>query len=100
MNLREIIVLYNLLGKYLPDSVNKDIDVLEYSNSIIDNIIKDEKPEIYAQILSIMSKKDIMDLVKINKYERSALFIECLVNNQVWLLKDYMRKIGYGTSNR
>ena len=99
LTIREALTLYDLLAKYLPDTIPKDIDVLEYSNSIVDKIILDEKPEIYVQALSLMSKKSLMELMGINKYERSALFIECLVTNQVWLLKDFMRKLHYGSSS-
>lgn len=88
------------MGKYLPDSVNKDIDVLEYSNSIIDKIMEDDNPESYVKVLGLMARKNLMDLVKMDKYDRTSLFMECLVENRVWVLKDYMRKIGYGTSNR
>ena len=100
LTIREALTLYDLLAKYLPDTIPKDIDVLEYSNSIVDKIILDEKPEIYVQALSLMSKKSLMELVSINKYERSALFIECLIVNQVWMLREFLRKIGYGDPNR
>ena len=98
LNLEEALTLYNLIGKYLPDTIPENVDVLEYHSSIIDAIISDGNPEAYSKSLEIMTKQNVLELLKLNKYERSSLFIDCIVANQVWLLKEWLRKIGYGTS--
>lgn len=96
LTMKEALDLYNLIGKYLPDDI---IDVLEYHNSIVNKIIADSNPEAYAKALELMSKMSILELLSLSKYEHTSLFIDCIVANQLWVLKDWLEKIGYGTSN-
>lgn len=100
LTIKEVLSLYNILGKYLPDALSDTVDVLEYHNSILDKIILDEKPEAYTQALSLMSKKTITELLMMDKYDRSSLFIKCIAYNRLWEIKDLMRRINYDTPNR
>lgn len=100
MNLREILILYRILSKYLPEvAEDGEIDVLEYSNTVVNNIILGNNPDAYVQALLMMAKITLPDLVKLDAYARLLLFIDCVYANRLWLLKDYLRKIGYGDSS-
>lgn len=90
--------LYQILNKYLPETESLDIDVLEYSQQILKKTIDAGKPEAFLQSLSLMAKVDLMDMIKMNSYERLELFMRCIVENRVWLIRTYLRRFGYGTS--
>lgn len=98
MNLREALQLHQLLHNYLYDVGEGELDVLEYSRTIIKNILADEKPDVFIKALGRMAKINFSDIIKMDSYARTSLFVECVFTNRLWLLNGYLRRIGYGTS--
>lgn len=98
LSIREILTLHDFLGEYLHEINIDTLDVLEYSHTILKKIIENKKPDVFIKALGLMSKKDFMELVSMDEYERSRLFVECVSVNQLWLLNKLLRMIGYGTS--
>ena len=100
LNLREALTLHKLLGRYLPDTVGVELDVLEYSRRIIDNIVAERNPEALIGSLVLMSKKSLLEIAGMNEYDRSNLFVNCVVANRLWQLNNLLRNMGYGTSDK
>lgn len=101
LTLREILILHDRIGKYLPETViDEDTNVLEYSKSIIDSIIQDNNPEAFAFALGFMAKISIQDMISMDGAERLALFSNCIIINRIWMLDDFLRKTDYGATIR
>ena len=95
----EVLTLHKVIGKYLPSVREGDLDVLEYSKQIVNNIIEDKNPDAFVRALGMMSKVKFMVLVKMNEVERTSLFVDCILENRLWLLNRFMERLGYGNSN-
>ena len=98
--MQEVLTLHKVIGKYLPQVGEGDLDVLEYSSQIINNIIEDKNPDAFVKALGMMAKINFMGIIKMNEMERTDLFIGCIFENRLWILNQFMERIGYGTSNR
>lgn len=100
LTLREALIIHEILGEYLPeiDIEAGELDLLDYSQKIINSIIADGNPQAFSDALSIMSKQNMTNLFKINGQERLLLFMECVGINQLWRLNKLLRDVGYGSS--
>lgn len=94
--MREILVLYKILGKYLPKEFD-DKNILAYSQKIIHNIIEDES-NAFVKSLGLMSKITFNDMLRMSDVERFKLFTECIIVNRLWDLEILLRNIHYGDS--
>lgn len=98
LTMREILILYKIIGDFLPDDYD-ELDVLEYSHQIIDNVIK-ARSNAFVKALGFMAKITFDELLKMTDVQRVSLFVDCVYVNRLWLLKNMLRNIGYGTSKR
>ena len=99
LTLVEAISLYEVLGEYLPDiSIDEELDVLEYAQTVMQNIVDDKSPKVLLTAFEIMAKKGLKDLLIMDDQERLLLLVECIGINQLWRLNELLRKVGYGSS--
>ena len=99
LTMLEVLTLHKVIGKYLPQVQEGDLDVLEYSKQIVNNIIEDKNPDAFVRALGMMAKVNFMTLIKMNEVERTSLFVDCILENRLWLLRQFMERLGYGNSN-
>ena len=99
LTMSEVLTLHKVIGKYLPSVREGDLDVLEYSKQIVNNIIEDKNPDAFVRALGMMAKVNFMTLIKMNEVERTSLFVDCILENRLWLLRQFMERLGYGNSN-
>lgn len=84
-----------MVKNYLPDKYSDDLDVLEYSRQMLQNII-DAKSDAFVRSLGFMAKITFNDLLKMNDVDRFSLFVECVAVNRLWELDMLLRTISYG----
>jgi hypothetical protein len=92
-NLNESVRLYELLGKYVPEV--PDDTVLDYVNSIFENIKKDENYDVYFYALEIMTGKGYDELSQSDPVSVLELFIQALTEWHILELVAFFRNIGY-----
>lgn len=92
-DLNEATQLYETIGKYLPEV--PDDKVLDYINSIIENIKKSGKYEVYFDAIQLMTGETFDTLTKRDPQDVLELFINSLVEWHIVELSAFFRSVGY-----
>ena len=87
--------LFNILGKYVPDTPNEDY--LDYINEIFENIKKDGNYNAYFDAVQLMTGATYNILTNQEPQEVLQLFINSLVEWHIVELVAFFRNIGYRT---
>ena len=97
LNLNDALVLYNILGEYLPDEF--DGDIIKYSRETIKNIGKGENSEDYIDSILVMNNSSFEELVDKSPSELFELFVRGLVSVDMYSLKSFCEQLNYGRSS-
>ena len=94
LSIREATQLWKLIGKYLPEDDEYD-DLLSFASIIIDEIIADDKHEVYIEALMLLSDKTIEELGEMETEEISLIFLDGMNENDILALRDFYTKVGF-----
>lgn len=94
LNLRNAILLAELLDPYIPDSPDLDAPILEFVGKILSNIVDRNSHADYLAATELMTGISIDDLLDKPVEEVFALFTDGLIENQILALIDFYRGLG------
>ena len=92
LNLKEALELYDIIGKYLPDTL--DDRALDFMDKIISKII-DDGSSAYVDAICLMTKYKVSDLQLLESEELLILFMDSMTQNQIINLQKFCEEIGY-----
>lgn len=95
LTLNNALALYKILGAYIPEIDDEDIDVFEFIGKIIENINSSNKHEDYTLSVELMSNKSWEEIKKLTSNEVLELFIDGLIANRIIQLKSFCDNIGF-----
>jgi len=95
LNLRKAISLYTLLVDHFP--LSYDVNIYDFVDSVLDNIIKSERYEDFIIALSIMQDKSKDEVMKMTSEESAKAFADGLIENDIVYLIEFCRSINYAT---
>jgi len=96
LSLREMLKLYRLVGKHIPDVENPDdLDIIEFIGTIIDNMVLAGQLTNYADAVLLTSHKNIDDIKDLPTTEIIKLFAEGLAENNVFAFKEFLEKVNF-----
>ena len=98
LNLRDALLLYDLIGKHIPKDIDENTDILNFVGKIVDSIIEANEHKRYIDAIILMSGKTQEELISKPVEEVVMLFSEGLVDNHVLLLCKFCEDLGYGSS--
>ena len=94
LSIREATQLWKLIGKYLPEEDEYD-DLLSFASIIIDEIIADDKHEVYIEALMLLSDKTLEELGEMETEEVVTTFLNGMNENDILALRDFYTKVGF-----
>ena len=94
LSIREATQLWKLIGKYLPEDDEYD-DLLSFASIIIDEIIADDKHEVYIEALILLSDKTLEELGEMETEEVVTTFLNGMNENDILALRDFYTKVGF-----
>lgn len=94
LSIREATQLWKLIGKYLPEDDEYD-DLLSFASIIIDEIIADDKHEVYIEALMLLSDKTLEELGEMETEEVVTTFLNGMNENDILALRDFYTKVGF-----
>ena len=94
LSIREATQLWKLIGKYIPQDDEYD-DLLSFASIIIDEIIEDNKQEVYLEALILLSDKTVEELGEMETEYVVGIFLEGMNENDILALKDFYTKVGF-----
>ena len=95
LTLDKALKLYDIIGKYLPEIEDDDIDALEFVGTIIKNIKELEQHKDYTDAIMLMSEKTWEEIKEMQSEKALELFIGGLTDNKIIELKSFCDAIGY-----
>ena len=95
LTLDKALELYEILGAYIPEVKDKDIDALEFIGKIVRNIRNSGKHQNYVDAVMLMSNKEWEELKTFEFNEVLSLFIEGLSINKIVSLEVFCKKVGF-----
>lgn len=98
LNLKDALLLYDLVGKHIPKDIDEDTDVLNFVGKIVDSIIEANEHRRYIDAIMLMSDMTQEEILSESIESAIMLFSEGLVNNHVLLLCKFCEELGYGSS--
>jgi len=102
LKLDEAIYLYYILSPYLPDMDynNSDIDLVDFTKLIIENIIESGNHKDYLLILELISQQSQEDLKLLEGYETLNILMEGFLLNNIFDLITFCEFIHGSTKQR
>jgi len=94
LSIREATQLWKLIGKYIPQDDEYD-DLLSFASIIIDEIIEDNKQEVYLEALILLSDKTVEELGEMETEYVVGIFLEGMNENDILALRDFYTKVGF-----
>ena len=94
LNLEKALQLYTIIGKHLPENVDKDMKVLDFVGIILDSIIKKNEHSALVQSTALMSGIYIDNIRALESNDIIELFSEGLIINNVLDLKKFCKSLG------
>lgn len=88
LNLNDALVLYSLIGEYIPED-SENLEMIEFLSKIIEIL----PPSIYFDIIELISGKNKSELYKMSGIDLAILFTEKLIENQIVSLSNFCRQI-------
>jgi len=95
LNLEKALELYNIIGKFLPENPEIGTEILDFVGIIIENIKQSGEYRRYVEAVSIMSGKEISDILEFEYQIILELFIKGLVENRILDLKEFIEGLEY-----
>src|SRR4030043_1722920 len=93
LNLRDALLLYDLIGKHIPKDIDENTDILNFVGKIVDSIIEANEHRNYIDAIILMSGKTQEELLTEPVEELMVLFSEGLVGNHVLLLCKFCEEL-------
>jgi len=90
LSIKESYIVYKLLSPYLEDSIFTD-DLFDFSSKILNKIIESEQYDMFIQLLKLLLKKDIENLVSMDIENLVPEFLVSLVDNKILDLIEFYR---------
>ena len=89
LNLEKALQLHAIIGKHLPENVDKDMKVLDFVGIILDSIIEKKEHSVLVQSIALMSDIYIDNIRALESNDIIELFSEGLIVNNVLELKKF-----------
>jgi len=90
----EALLLYGIIGDYIPDNAMDDVDFI---GTIVHNIREGDRPQDYVRALSILTGYTSEEITTgIDPHVSVEMFYEGLLINQAKSLKDFCDRLNYG----
>lgn len=81
-----------MIGKYLPDHLPDNDNIVEYVYEIIENM-GDNKP-LFIDAIMLLSGKTLEELDRLDTIQRIEIFVHGFADNQVLAFKEFVESIG------
>ena len=91
LSIEEASEFYNIVLPYLPEE--RPEEIITFAGKIVNAIPESGNYSIYLKLLKMLTDIDENELDELGGVE---LFIEGLVENRIFLMKDYFNKVGFG----
>ena len=98
LNLKDALLLYDLIGKHIPKNIDENTNILNFVGKIIDNIIEANEHGRYVEAIILMDRILMEEVLSLGQEEAVMRFSEGLVRNHVILLCRFCEELGYGGS--
>ena len=95
LNLEKALQLYTIIGKHLPKKFDKNLDVLDFVGTIVNNIKESGNHRDYLDSVLILTGQDEQEILQLEPVEVLNMFTECLMDNQIISLKKFCESIDY-----
>jgi len=96
LNLEKALQLYTLIGKYLPENVDENSDVLDFVGTIVKNIKNSGNHIDYINAVVLMTGFDEQVILQSEPDEILSTFIQCLIDNRILDLKEFAESVSNG----
>jgi hypothetical protein len=93
LNIKDALELYKLIGKFVPKDLDENTIILDFIDTIIDNIKKSGELEKFGEVIILMTQKSPDDLKKLNGFELIQLFSDKLVENRIIELISFCKRL-------
>ena len=94
LSIDEAMLLYGIIGDYIPDNATDDIDFI---GTIVHNIRDGDRPQDYVRALTILTGYTSEEItIGIDPHVSVEMFYEGLLLNQAKSLKDFCDRLNYG----
>ena len=95
LTIEKALQLYDVIGSYLPEIEDDDIDALKFVGTIVKNIRESEQHKDYVDAVMLMSRISWDELKKMQSDEVLELFVGGLATNKIIELKSFCNTMGY-----
>lgn len=98
LNLKDALLLYDLIGKHVPKNIDENTDVLNFVGKIINSIIDTNEHKRYIEAIILTSGKSQNEILSLEINDAVILFSEGLIANHIVLLCKFCEDLGYGST--
>lgn len=98
LNLRDALLLYELIGKHIPKDIDENTDVLNFVGKIVRSIIEADEHKRYVDAIVLMTGKFVDEILSLSSEDAIMLFSEGLIKNHIILLSSFCEELGYGST--
>ena len=95
LTLDKAMELYKILGAYIPEVEDKDIDAMEFISKVVGNIRTSDQHKDYVDAVMIMSNTKWEEVKVMTSEEVLELFIDRLFINRIVRLKLFCDDMGF-----
>jgi len=92
INLREALLLYEILEPYLLNEIPKDMTVIEFVGNLILQSTEDGKGA-YARALTLMTGHSLEELAEFSPKYNMDMFTKSFMTNELFVLKEVFERI-------